>query len=157
MNGYDPTEATISCTMKAIESADNITIGIPNANVQVVMLDEKNKSLPIGALGELTILGDGVGRGYIDRGDKVAMAAYLKNLPIVYADVFKYPTAEKLESYILSQDTSTSALVEKKFPSPKKFLSNRSWTKYFNLNAPFQKIAWSTSTEFVIKIWATSS
>lgn len=69
MNGYDPTEATISCTMKAIESPENITIGIPNANVQVVMLDEKNHLLPIGALGELTILGDGVGRGYINRDD----------------------------------------------------------------------------------------
>lgn len=65
MNGYNPTEAT----MKAIESADNVTIGIPNANVQVVMLDEKNHLLPIGALGELTILGDGVGRGYINRDD----------------------------------------------------------------------------------------
>ena len=69
MNGYGPTEATISCTMKAIESAENITIGLPNSNVQVVMTDEKNRPLPIGALGEMTILGDGIGRGYINRDD----------------------------------------------------------------------------------------
>ncbi len=69
MNGYGPTEATISCTMKAIESAENITIGIPNSNVQVVMTDEKNRPLPIGALGEMTILGDGIGRGYVNRDD----------------------------------------------------------------------------------------
>jgi len=296
MNGYGPTEATISCTMKAIESPENITIGIPNSNVQVVMTDEKNRPLPIGALGEMTILGDGIGRGYVNRDDltkkvfirlwnkpayksgdlarllpngeiafhgrtdnqvklrglrvelgeietvlnnfdgvkssivvvkknaagdylagyftaekqinldelrkhlaasltaymvpgvlmqldsfpltanrkidkkalpepvlqveadnkkiaatdlqktlcemfakalgrknigadenffeiggtslaasKVAMAAYLKNLPIVYADIFKYPTAEKLEAYILKQETPTPAKVEKKF------------------------------------------
>ncbi len=69
MNGYGPTEATISCTMKAIESPENITIGVPNSNVQVVMTDDKNRPLPIGALGEMTILGDGIGRGYINRDD----------------------------------------------------------------------------------------
>ena len=300
MNGYGPTEATISCTMKPIESAENITIGFPNSNVKVVMTDEKNRPLPIGALGEMTIIGDGIGRGYVNRDDltkknfitlwnrpayksgdlarllpngeiafhgrrdnqvklrglrvelgeietvlnnfdgvkssvvvvkkdeagdylagyftaeksvdvdelkkhlaasltaymvpgvlmqlenlpltangkvdkralpepapqvkeenkkiaatelqqtlceifakalgrenigadenffeiggtslaasKVAMAAYLKKLPIVYADIFKYPTAEKLEAYILSQKTSTNATVAKKIASPK--------------------------------------
>ena len=69
MNGYGPTEATISCTMKAIESAENITIGFPNSNVKVVMTDEKNRPLPIGALGEMTIIGDGIGRGYVNRDD----------------------------------------------------------------------------------------
>ena len=42
---------------------------IPNSNVQVVMTDEKNRPLPIGALGEMTILGDGIGRGYVNRDD----------------------------------------------------------------------------------------
>ncbi len=69
MNGYGPTEATISCTMKPVESAENITIGLSNSNVKVVMTDEKNRPLPIGALGEMTILGDGIGRGYINRDD----------------------------------------------------------------------------------------
>ncbi len=69
MNGYGPTEATVSCTMKAIESAENITIGFPNSNVKVVMTDEKNRPLPVGALGEMTIIGDGIGRGYVNRDD----------------------------------------------------------------------------------------
>lgn len=64
-NGVD----VMSCTMKAIESAENITIGLPNSNVQVVMTDEKNRPLPIGALGEMTIIGDGIGRGYVNRDD----------------------------------------------------------------------------------------
>ncbi|MBB5336290.1 non-ribosomal peptide synthetase [Pectinatus brassicae] len=67
MNGYGPTETTISCTMAVINSAEHITIGIPNTNVKVVMVDENNEPLPIGALGEMVILGAGVGRGYINR------------------------------------------------------------------------------------------
>ena len=69
MNGYGPTETTISCTMAVIKSSENITIGIPNANVKVVILDEDNNILPLGALGEMAILGEGVGRGYRNRED----------------------------------------------------------------------------------------
>lgn len=118
MNGYGPTEATISCNMKALDSPENITIGIPNANVQVAMLDEKNKPLPIGTLGELTILGDGVGCGYINRDDLTrekfttlwGKPAYKSGdlatkLQQMLCEIFKYPTAEKFEAYILSQDT----------------------------------------------------
>ena len=67
MNGYGPTEATISCTMKVITDADNITIGIPNVNVKACTVDRDGRLQMPGALGELVILGDGVGRGYIGR------------------------------------------------------------------------------------------
>lgn len=67
MNGYGPTEATISCTMAVIQGPEHITIGQPNANVKVVMVDGQNQPLPIGALGEMVIMGDCVGRGYINR------------------------------------------------------------------------------------------
>ncbi len=69
MNGYGPTEATVSCTMGVITQDKQITIGIPNSNVKVVIVDEKNRILPIGALGEMVILGDGVGKGYVNRPD----------------------------------------------------------------------------------------
>ncbi len=75
MNGYGPTETTISCTMKVITSGENITIGIPNANVFVYIIDENNKEVPDGQVGELLICGKGVGRGY-------------RNLPEKTADVF---------------------------------------------------------------------
>ena len=71
MNGYGPTEATISCTM-AVMDGGPVTIGIPNSNVKAVMLDETGHILPIGALGELTILGEGVGRGYRNREEQTA-------------------------------------------------------------------------------------
>ncbi len=69
MNGYGPTEATISCTMQIIEDTDNITIGIPNVNVHVATVDRDGRLQGLGALGELVIMGDGVGRGYIGRDD----------------------------------------------------------------------------------------
>ena len=67
MNGYGPTEATISCTMKVITETDSITIGIPNVNVNAATVDRDGRLQIPGALGELVILGDGVGRGYIGR------------------------------------------------------------------------------------------
>ncbi len=72
MNGYGPTEATISCTMKVIDSPDDITIGKPNANVYVFVVDEKLNEVPKGELGELLICGLGVGRGYCNLPDKTA-------------------------------------------------------------------------------------
>lgn len=65
MNGYGPSETTISCTMSAINSSDCITIGKPAANVQAQILDDQGNALPVGALGELVICGEGVGAGYI--------------------------------------------------------------------------------------------
>lgn len=72
MNGYGPTEATISCTMQVIEGAGAITIGIPNANVSAATVDREGRLQIPGAMGELVILGDGVGRGYIGRDDLTA-------------------------------------------------------------------------------------
>ncbi|MBQ4468884.1 MAG: amino acid adenylation domain-containing protein, partial [Synergistaceae bacterium] len=72
MNGYGPTETTISCTMAVMEGDERITIGIPNSNVKVVMMDTLGHVLPVGALGEMIIIGEGVGRGYINRDDLTA-------------------------------------------------------------------------------------
>ncbi|MBP3239120.1 MAG: amino acid adenylation domain-containing protein [Oribacterium sp.] len=72
MNGYGPTEATISCTMKVIESPDNITIGKPNANVYVFVADEELKEVPKGEIGELLVCGLGVGRGYCNLPEKTS-------------------------------------------------------------------------------------
>ena len=72
MNGYGPTETTISCTMKVITDSKNITIGAPNGNVQVYVVDKENKILPDGETGELVVAGLGVGRGYINLPEKTA-------------------------------------------------------------------------------------
>ena len=65
MNGYGPTEATISCTMDPVTNAELITIGRPAANVKAYILDEQGGILPPLLPGELVIAGEGVGRGYV--------------------------------------------------------------------------------------------
>ncbi len=72
MNGYGPTETTISCTMKVITDSKNITIGVPNGNVKVYVIDKDNNVLPDGETGELVVAGLGVGRGYINLPEKTA-------------------------------------------------------------------------------------
>ncbi len=74
MNGYGPTETTISCTMKVIDSEGCVTIGIPNANVYAYIIDENCNELPDGETGELLICGKGVGRGYVGLPEKNAAA-----------------------------------------------------------------------------------
>ena len=72
MNGYGPTEATISCTMKIVQSPENVTIGIPNANVYVFVINENGQEVADGEMGELLICGQGIRRGYVNLPDKTA-------------------------------------------------------------------------------------
>ncbi|XME02594.1 amino acid adenylation domain-containing protein [Lachnospiraceae bacterium C1.1] len=65
INGYGPTETTISCISKIITSAENITIGKPASNVSCYIVDDELNEVEKGELGELLICGRGVGRGYI--------------------------------------------------------------------------------------------
>ncbi|MBQ8970892.1 MAG: non-ribosomal peptide synthetase, partial [Lachnospiraceae bacterium] len=66
MNGYGPTEATISCTMAVMKGQSLITIGKPCANTKIAIMDRLGRLLPKGALGEMVIVGDGVGKGYVN-------------------------------------------------------------------------------------------
>lgn len=58
--------------MKVITDSKNITIGAPNGNVKVYIVDKDNKVLPDGETGELVVAGLGVGRGYINLPEKTA-------------------------------------------------------------------------------------
>ena len=72
VNGYGPTEATISCTSKVMDGRGAVTIGSPAANVRAYICDLWGNILPAGARGELVICGDGVGRGYVNLPEKTA-------------------------------------------------------------------------------------
>ena len=74
VNGYGPTEATVSCISKVMTSGENITIGRPAANVKAYIIDKHRHLLPAGAKGELAIGGLGVGRGYVGLEKKTAEA-----------------------------------------------------------------------------------
>src|SRR5690606_15806658 len=71
INSYGPTECTDIATWYAIDlerdlKASALPIGRPNDNVRLYILGEHQELLPIGAIGELCIGGDGVGPGYLN-------------------------------------------------------------------------------------------
>jgi amino acid adenylation domain-containing protein len=75
INLYGPTEATVDVSYEECELSGEIKevpIGRPISNTQLYILDGKGHPVPIGVSGELYIGGDGVGRGYLNRGDLTA-------------------------------------------------------------------------------------
>jgi len=68
VNGYGPTENTTFSLCCRIEKdyAYNIPIGKPISNSQAYILGEEDSLLPIGAVGELCVAGDGLARGYLN-------------------------------------------------------------------------------------------
>jgi amino acid adenylation domain-containing protein len=70
---YGPTESTTFSTYYRLGNTghfvDNVPIGKPIANTQVYVLDGFLKPVPIGAIGELYIGGEGLARGYLNRGE----------------------------------------------------------------------------------------
>jgi iturin family lipopeptide synthetase A len=69
-NEYGPTEATVGCTIFEIKSSEEpILIGKPIANTSIYILDKFNRLQPEGVLGEISIGGSGLARGYLNRLD----------------------------------------------------------------------------------------
>ncbi|MGA8163502.1 MAG: amino acid adenylation domain-containing protein [Waddliaceae bacterium] len=64
-NIYGVTEASVSSTFN-LTSKDNLTIGFPISNVTCYVLNRDLSPLPVGAIGELLIGGEGVARGYLN-------------------------------------------------------------------------------------------
>ena len=65
INAYGPTEnTTISCTLRIsqenIANTDSVPIGIPLTNRKTYVLDADLNLLPIGAIGELYVGGEGI-------------------------------------------------------------------------------------------------
>ncbi|KLU16148.1 hypothetical protein AFK69_19165 [Xenorhabdus sp. GDc328] len=74
-NAYGPTEITVCATTwrcPADYTDTLIPIGLPTANTCIYLLDACGQPVPLGAVGELYIGGDGVARGYLNRPDLTA-------------------------------------------------------------------------------------
>ena len=72
-NMYGPTETTIWSTVHRVESGSGtVPIGTPIGNTQVYLLDGYDNAVPVGAIGELCIGGQGVTLGYLDRPELTA-------------------------------------------------------------------------------------
>nr|QNL34618.1 SteC [Pseudomonas sp.] len=72
INNYGPTEATVVATSGRIEVGEALHIGKPVANAAVYLLDEQQRPVPMGVMGELYVGGAGVARGYLNRADLTA-------------------------------------------------------------------------------------
>jgi amino acid adenylation domain-containing protein len=76
INGYGPTEGTtFSCchVMRELGSeVRNVPIGKAISNSRAYVLDEQQRLVPVGAVGELYIGGAGVARGYLGRAELTA-------------------------------------------------------------------------------------
>ncbi|OUM65643.1 hypothetical protein PIROE2DRAFT_7310, partial [Piromyces sp. E2] len=68
-NGYGPTECTVSCTFKRVDEniERKITIGKPQCNYKIYILDEDKNICPVGVEGEIYISGYGVSKGYLNK------------------------------------------------------------------------------------------
>jgi tyrocidine synthetase-3 len=73
VNGYGPTEYTVGATAFRVDrSYDNIPIGKPIWNTQVLILDRLGRPCPVGVPGELCLSGASIARGYLNRPDLTA-------------------------------------------------------------------------------------
>ena len=71
INGYGPTESTTFTCCYPIEDAktlgNSVPIGRPINNTQVYILNPQLQPMPIGAIGEIYVGGDGLASGYFNR------------------------------------------------------------------------------------------
>ncbi|WP_233595935.1 non-ribosomal peptide synthetase [Corallococcus sp. CA031C] len=76
INEYGPTETVVGCCIHEVREDEPRTgpvpIGHPIANTRLYVLDAAGRLAPLGAVGELFVGGDGVGRGYLGRPDLTA-------------------------------------------------------------------------------------
>jgi amino acid adenylation domain-containing protein/non-ribosomal peptide synthase protein (TIGR01720 family) len=84
INEYGPTEATVGCTIYelrtdgSLNSISEISIGKPIDQTQIYILGENNELLPKGAIGQISIGGKGVARGYLNQ-PELSKAKFIAN------------------------------------------------------------------------------
>lgn len=68
-NTYGPTETTVSASLAELQAGEPVTIGYPLPNYGLLVVDPAGKNdlavLPRGEVGELCVIGPGVGSGYL--------------------------------------------------------------------------------------------
>ena len=86
-NHYGPTETTIDAiVLKDVRRFDQNSLGLPLRKTSVLILDESQKELPDGEIGEIAIAGDSVSCGYWNR-DELTQKSFI-DLPAVHGKVY---------------------------------------------------------------------
>ncbi|WP_444922426.1 AMP-binding protein [Microbulbifer sp. CnH-101-G] len=66
-NAYGPSEVSVCSSINHVNKLENnVSIGDPIYNTSIAIMNEEDKILPLGILGEICIFGFGVSRGYIN-------------------------------------------------------------------------------------------
>ena len=82
VNLYGPTEITCNCTYyivdREFEANENLPIGIPFPNERILLLDENDKEVAPGGVGELCVSGTAVALGYFGDSERTK-AAFVQN------------------------------------------------------------------------------
>jgi amino acid adenylation domain-containing protein len=80
-NVYGPTETTVWSTICPVIPDRILTIGTPLLNNRVYILNRDGLPQPVGVAGELSIAGDGLARGYVNRPELTA-ERFVKSISI---------------------------------------------------------------------------
>ncbi|ALU45886.1 hypothetical protein AT705_23465 [Pseudoalteromonas rubra] len=92
-NAYGPSEASVCATVCQLLPGNAIRIGKALDNVSLFVLDEYQKMLPIGSIGELYIGGAGLAQGYLNRPelsrDKFVANPYYQQNPQTGARLYR--------------------------------------------------------------------
>lgn len=67
INGYGPTEGSVCVSYSPLVSGESVTIGGPVFGTQLYVLDEAQRLLPHGAVGELYVGGAQLAKGYLNQ------------------------------------------------------------------------------------------
>ncbi|MEI6387689.1 MAG: D-alanine--poly(phosphoribitol) ligase subunit DltA [Spirochaetota bacterium] len=84
-NTYGPTEATVAVTQVLIDGAvlagcDSLPVGTIKPGCEILILDGSGGRVPEGIAGEIVIVGDSVGTGYVNSEEATKMAFFNQEL-----------------------------------------------------------------------------
>jgi acyl-coenzyme A synthetase/AMP-(fatty) acid ligase/acyl carrier protein len=97
INGYGPTENTTFTCCHIMRHGDRIPeavpIGRPISNTRVYILDDEQRPVPVGEVGELHAAGDGLARGYLNNPEATA-ERFLPDPFVAESDARMYRTGD---------------------------------------------------------------
>ncbi|KAL2193558.1 hypothetical protein P885DRAFT_44991, partial [Corynascus similis CBS 632.67] len=126
-NCYRPAETIISATMAEIPlrgggSNDPVTVGLPNANYPIYIIDENRNPVPRGFPGEILIGGCGVGIGYLNEeqltNDKFLTDKFESAWDVAHGWTVSYRTGDVGRLRTDGTLTTSVAVMPPPFPNP---------------------------------------